>query len=1513
MIILKRVLFALILFTNLDCVSQTTDQIAQDRYWTYRNRLKKYFIKIGTYPGYSIPIYEHDIGKGDNSYYNGDYTTGNGANGGMIKFGDAPEAIGNYLILLATEYKLLKLEGKDAKETLNEIYYALNAINRLDETAEYYLSSTSSSPNKNGFLMRDDGPKNFYNLWLNEYNNTKDREDELSYFTGDAHKSDEPSGYLDPTNEMSQDHIIDLFTGFTFVKEMVDNVYVRPTSSDQGFYIIDEVKAITNRIMSYITALQPIHQSDYSRVKCFEKVFKKDLNQTWIDMGNACAPGDIRKNWVITDPVTGRLVERGPNVLLMAYPIATAATRITGTNWNNIGVRRKHVDQPFDGYSCVPYDFTLGLHSNDILADIWNEYPQHPQLFDPNDADPDWDFNITINGVTAHIKVEYNWLDALASGINDAVVRDNAAYMALSAACISNTWSHGHIKQHATNFGMYNYDLMFSVLNNDTPLDSKAFYESLLSSAPCDGPYNYNYPSAGTYDPFWNNSNVWVHSNYSENTPTTDQPGQGDHPGLDYMLLYNMYRIAFYNQISGQYSYDNSCPCAVNGTIKYLTDPANLNLLSNGTVYRKFSSDKNFSSYIKEYINKNLTISTSRSLSNATDLIICNNSIVTIENGGVLENMATNFLDDSIKIVARQGTKIDVNSNGLLDIRLNTKVVIQKNAILKANGNNAKIIVRNGGKLIIEPGAFLELNNGSKLIVEDGGQVIIQGKQLTNTTNENGVLTYNQGAEIQLKGDNAVLELNGRLHIGDNAVFKFTYPGSNSGYIKFNRGTVWWDNWAMGNQHITCGNNAKINLVGQSKTDKLIQINQNTCAIPKNLVQFTINKGLVEFTTNEARLESAVTTAYNNCTFKGVSSTPNGRIGKGVVMLGQLGFFANNCDFTNLGNGLTGALFYSGIKLTNVTSCNFLNCGYALTTMGAGVMIKNNNFFNNGVSINCGDVVNNSLIFNNTIDANYTYGSDILNEPVGIFAGNGNTTFEIRENTINNQNTAVFGGKLELKLKCNDLQSNSFALFGYTDCKINMSTLLGAGYNNASNCNQFAHFDEANYWESNQGFNSFKISNSSPCYTTNVGPGHPDVQRCPTITDGTLINFTSYNSTAHFYEQTAEFNFWKNLPGPLVNIEYDYNKLQKVIPAAPIPGSSPQYFDARLLSGTALINSGFTSCPNSGNGNGGNGNQNLPQKIHPLDDNSNCVNITTASFYNKRLQKALLESMSKMDNMQNDVKVNEAADLFTEILKVNYPTPVTNEVDKYLLELAYQKLYSCVAQLVEIHRDNGGTLNPIPVNLQTRFTDLQTIINLRLGRKATTDVDFKEINDLIYLDKAMVYRLAEQRTQAISVVDAIIASNPKAEHRSLYEQMICVYKTEEDALNGLISLEEVLLNMKNCNESYSRIQFNNTVSGARLSNQQKQDDEVVFGKEHAIAIYPNPTQGNLMIAYDLKDFSSITFEIFDVQGKSMLTKKLNPEEHVLNIENLTLENGVYFYNIIGDGKTLITKKLVVVK
>ena len=84
---------------------------------------------------------------------------------------DASLRLGWYIAVLATEYKLLNVQGLDTYQTRKELYYALEAFNRLDLNAESYfnLAAPNNNPNQaispssddlNGFFIRDDMPDN---------------------------------------------------------------------------------------------------------------------------------------------------------------------------------------------------------------------------------------------------------------------------------------------------------------------------------------------------------------------------------------------------------------------------------------------------------------------------------------------------------------------------------------------------------------------------------------------------------------------------------------------------------------------------------------------------------------------------------------------------------------------------------------------------------------------------------------------------------------------------------------------------------------------------------------------------------------------------------------------------------------------------------------------------------------------------------------------------------------------------------------------------------------------------------------------------------------------------------------------------------------------------------------------------------------------------------------------------------------------------------------------------------
>lgn len=168
-----KILVLLFILIGYFSMGQTSDSEKNlQKYWKYRERLKN-FIVVGDCQGCSIPSaqrgYAGDINATLDEPWEGDIDNvpGGPEDGGELEFGDATILLGHYLAVLATEYALMEKNGvtDHMYETKREIYYALEALNRLDKKAEYWwryyydedgVSANEWSTDLNGFFIRDD-------------------------------------------------------------------------------------------------------------------------------------------------------------------------------------------------------------------------------------------------------------------------------------------------------------------------------------------------------------------------------------------------------------------------------------------------------------------------------------------------------------------------------------------------------------------------------------------------------------------------------------------------------------------------------------------------------------------------------------------------------------------------------------------------------------------------------------------------------------------------------------------------------------------------------------------------------------------------------------------------------------------------------------------------------------------------------------------------------------------------------------------------------------------------------------------------------------------------------------------------------------------------------------------------------------------------------------------------------------------------------------------------------------
>jgi hypothetical protein len=295
---------------------QTEAQISTDqqrilKYWYYREKLKtKFILGIGPERGESIPasIREEATNKPPLA----------GSVDSKVKWGDATIDLAYYILVLGLEYDLLNQNNQNTDPTLTELFYAIDAFNRLDYYAEDYYGKNRTL---DGFYTRDDVCYDCFNLssfYLNpnqSYTTNKTKlnaqsqgsnitQIESSYSTGIAEDDFE-------AKVTSMDHNIHLFMALSIIIQRID------ASPPNGLTFMDglsnykdEAKAIMVRIIDYMH--KPSNLNGFSK-------------------------------WIIKDPNGKKLKNKwGGHAWFMAPGFSTAAFRLCGHN--NPSVLMKSID-----------------------------------------------------------------------------------------------------------------------------------------------------------------------------------------------------------------------------------------------------------------------------------------------------------------------------------------------------------------------------------------------------------------------------------------------------------------------------------------------------------------------------------------------------------------------------------------------------------------------------------------------------------------------------------------------------------------------------------------------------------------------------------------------------------------------------------------------------------------------------------------------------------------------------------------------------------------------------------------------------------------------------------------------------------------------------------------------------------------------------------------------------------------------------------------------------------------
>jgi hypothetical protein len=308
---------------------------------------------------------------------------------------------------------------------------------------------------------------------------------------------------------------------------------------------------------------------------------------------------------------------------------------------------------------------------------------------------------------------------------------------------------------------------------------------------------------------------------------------------------------------------------------------------------------------------------------------------ITVDNNGTLElgdNLTPNLISH---LLIRDGSVLEIGSTGLCKVNNLGKIIVKQGGIVK---------IKNQGELLLYKG-YIEVENGGQLIIEGNGKLTVSdfgGVKIKN----GGLLTYYKDARVHLINDNSILDISGTLELKDNASFSFSHPSSSSGYVRFSSA----DNPS---KNIIYGNNCEINLVGNSKTDKILEVAQEsiyTSDIPA-VNQFKIYNGTVDLNPDvQARLNISCPLKLIGATIQRNPSFLTNTKPRGVKVFGQKGCLIANTDFNYLEAGIQGELFYMQNPLS-IINCNFNECTNGLNIIGQALYVNTSRFSYNTKAI----------------------------------------------------------------------------------------------------------------------------------------------------------------------------------------------------------------------------------------------------------------------------------------------------------------------------------------------------------------------------------------------------------------------------------------------------------------------------------------------------------------------------------------------------------------------------------
>lgn len=424
----------------------------------------------------------------------------------FISWNDATDHFGYYIGMLATEYYLLKNSGniQRLQDTKKELFYALSKFNVLDCWAEpywslYYDNHTVDYPFEcsplNGFFIRDDIPSNFGDI-LCQGPSDSDYDLIENYLTSSF--VPEPDGYL--------------------LKNYNDCAYHYGIYTYNRGPVEESLDHVIRMMIGWALVSKFVDPNDFYQEGSTQKYFADGTKYFVFEAKKQCRRAiDLMANnpymkWCISNPTY-------PNHC--TFGVSNHCACVLGAE---NGAYAKELQFGFSRAECA----------------ISNSFAGTCTYFDYYDGNKwQWE-HIYINGGNNDQYQKIFELAAIGGLYNPGAIAGN---------CYCGNMTKCSDREHIPLL----YDALWGTNSRNQGVFSDAFYECLLSAAPCRG-INFHFPNVE-----WSRGGDRIlNGNKKEFLPDVQE-----NYGVDYMLYFNLYSILNWNSFSSYYQYirpQDLCP-----------------------------------------------------------------------------------------------------------------------------------------------------------------------------------------------------------------------------------------------------------------------------------------------------------------------------------------------------------------------------------------------------------------------------------------------------------------------------------------------------------------------------------------------------------------------------------------------------------------------------------------------------------------------------------------------------------------------------------------------------------------------------------------------------------------------------------------------------------------------------------------------------------------------------------------------------------------------------------------